>query len=98
MSTKCPVSYVKDALIVNFCFAHSECTAGHLYDWIPNLEMFPVFKALLGYKVQGACTENTSEVNMLSVHGCCFTLTLKQSFVLRGRGSFISCVCFCTYS
>lgn len=49
VSTKCPVSCVKDALIVNFRFAHSECTAGHLYDWIPNLEMFPVFKALLGY-------------------------------------------------
>lgn len=48
--TKCPVSYVKNALIVNFRFAHSERTTGHLYDWIPNLEMFSVFKAhLLGY-------------------------------------------------
>lgn len=47
---KCPVSYVKDARIVNFRFAHSERTTGHLYDWITNLEMFSVFKAhLLGY-------------------------------------------------
>lgn len=31
-SLKCSLSYVKDALILNFHFAHTERTTWHLYD------------------------------------------------------------------